>query len=97
MGIETATIETLTASVRVLMIGNRQITMSIFKQLDEVRGPYDLEPFGRIGYRAEYGGTWIVGRSLRERDRGALVRHCTWGTDLRGLDELPLIVLAGLR
>ena len=44
---ETATVETLTAEVRVLMVGSRQVTLSVAKQLDEVQ-PDDIIPFGRI-------------------------------------------------
>ena len=44
---QTATVETLIAEVRVLMVGNRQITMSVAKQLDWVDECY-MEPFGRI-------------------------------------------------
>lgn len=44
---DTATVETLTAEVRVLMVGNRQITRSIARQLDQI--PLrDLTPFGRV-------------------------------------------------
>ena len=50
----TATVQTLTAEVRVLMVGNRQITLSVVKQLDRVRyeeleptGPSPLQPQGR--------------------------------------------------
>lgn len=32
----TAKVETLTAQVRVLMVGNRQITLSVARQLDHV-------------------------------------------------------------
>ena len=35
-GTQTATVETLTAEVRVLMVGSRQITPSVVKQLDRV-------------------------------------------------------------
>ena len=43
----TAHIESLTAQVRVLMVGNRQITLSVAKQLDWV--PLDqLTVFGRV-------------------------------------------------
>lgn len=43
----TATVETLTAQVHVLQVGNRQITLSVAKQLDRRR--YDaIEPMGRI-------------------------------------------------
>lgn len=41
------TVETLTAEVRVLMVGNRQITQSVAKQLDIV-DISDVEPFGRV-------------------------------------------------
>ncbi len=42
-----ATVETLTAEVRVLMLGKRQVTLSVYRQLDVVK-PKDCEPFGRI-------------------------------------------------
>lgn len=43
----TATVETLTAEVRVLMVGNRQITLSVAKQLDRVPLK-DVTPMGRV-------------------------------------------------
>ena len=43
----TATVEVLTAEVRVLMVGSRQITLSVYRQLDYAE-PADLEPFGRV-------------------------------------------------
>ncbi len=43
----TANVETLTAEVRVLMVGNRQVTMSVLRQLDVVRAAAIL-PFGRV-------------------------------------------------
>lgn len=43
----TATVETLTAEVRVLMVGSRQVTLSVAKQLDRVRYE-DIEPLGRV-------------------------------------------------
>jgi len=42
-----ATIETLTAEVRVLMVGNRQITLSVYRQLDMI-GSDAIRPFGRV-------------------------------------------------
>lgn len=36
MSAQTATVEALTAEVRVLMVGNRQITLSVARQLDRV-------------------------------------------------------------
>lgn len=44
---ETATVEVLTAEVRVLMVGSRQVTLSVARQLDDV-SPDEIEPFGRI-------------------------------------------------
>lgn len=43
----TATVEVLTAEVRVLMVGSRQITLSVARQLDYVPVT-SLEPFGRV-------------------------------------------------
>ena len=69
-GKNTATVETLTAEVRVLMVGNRQITMSVAKQLDEV--PFaEIEVFGRVclgGFGPA--GIQLIGRSIKT---GALV------------------------
>ena len=65
---DTATVETLTAEVRVLMVGNRQVTLSVYRQLDVV--PLEeMEPFGRVndGKRA---GIYVVGK---HRGTGALV------------------------
>lgn len=47
-GTLTATVQALTAEVRVMMVGSRQVTMSVYKQLDKVE-PNDLaEIFGRV-------------------------------------------------
>ena len=43
----TATVEVLTAEVRVLMIGSRQITLSVVRQLD-FADPDEIAPFGRV-------------------------------------------------
>ena len=70
----TATVETLTAEVRVLMVGSRQVTLSVYRQLD--RRPSDeVEPFGRVSDRndeAKYGcrSVFVVGCDAS----GALVR-----------------------
>jgi len=42
-----ATVEVLTAEVRVLMVGSRQITLSVVRQLDYA-SPAEIKPFGRI-------------------------------------------------
>ena len=65
---DTATVETLTAEVRVLMVGNRQITLSVCRQLDVVPLE-DMKPFGRIN-DGKRDGTYVVGK---HRDTGALV------------------------
>lgn len=63
----TATVEVLTAEVRVLMVGSRQVTLSVFAQLDSV--PYQqVEPMGRVRYHNE---TWLIGK---HQQTGALVR-----------------------
>jgi hypothetical protein len=46
----TARVDVLTAEVRVLMVGSRQVTMSVFEQLDPVE-PGQIEPFGRVSRR----------------------------------------------
>lgn len=110
---QAATVEVLTAEVRTLVVGNRQVTMSIYKQLDHV--PWrEIEPFGRVnaptlGVGAEVS---VVGRHIPS---GALVACRLAAPDLsqrlQGLSEeaekreetrmawtaLPKIVLAGLR
>jgi len=67
---ETATVEVLTAEVRTLVVGNRQITQSVVKQLDQVLHG-DFEPFGRI--RTGNFEGWVG----RQASTGALVR-CFW-------------------
>ena len=71
----TATVETLTAEVRVLMVGRRQVTMSVFRQLDTVdwKERKTLELFGRVrGTRKdEKRLLYVVGRV---KDTGVLVR-----------------------
>jgi hypothetical protein len=69
-----ARVEVLTAEVRVLMVGSRQVTLSVYGQLDQVQ-PGEIEPFGRVQPRdAEQGYTYVVGASVRVADGGALVR-----------------------
>jgi hypothetical protein len=52
----TATVQTLMAEVRVLVVGKRQITTGIARQLDTVK-PDEIEPFGRVEARAIGGGS----------------------------------------
>lgn len=70
----TATVETLTAEVRVLMVGSRQVTLSVYGQLDEVK-QNEIEPFGRVSPKdADPAWTYVVGRHLETRE---LVRSRT--------------------
>lgn len=76
----TATIETLTASVHILKMGNRQITLGVYRQLDSA--PYkDLEPFGRIRDPQDQGGTAVYAIG-QHKETGTLVRSAldkpTW-------------------
>jgi hypothetical protein len=72
-GQHTATVETLTAEVRVLMVGSRQVTMSVYNQLDWAElTKLDGLPFGRVHPRdAERRTLYLVGR---HQPTGALVR-----------------------
>lgn len=64
-----ATVECLTAEVRVLMVGSRQVTLSVYRQLDRVPLS-ECDPFGRVRDGKDLTGTWIVGR---HRETGELV------------------------
>lgn len=64
MSNETATVEALTAEVRVLMVGNRQITQSVAKQLDRVSLD-GMEMFGRVRIADDL---HIIGRRLDASD-----------------------------
>jgi hypothetical protein len=70
----TARVEVLTAEVRVLMVGSRQVTLSVFGQLDQVQA-HEVDPFGRVAPRqAEDETVYVVGASTRAADKGTLVR-----------------------
>lgn len=64
-----ATVQTLTAEVRTLVVGNRQVTMSVFKQLDTVSDD-QIQPFGRVSPPERYPRLHVVGRHSKS---GALV------------------------
>ena len=72
-GSATATVATLTAEVHVLQVGNRQITMSVYNQLDHAGlGEIEWPPFGRVHPRSVDRHTlYLVGR---HEHTGALVR-----------------------
>jgi hypothetical protein len=81
MATATAQVEVLTAEVRVLMVGSRQVTLSVYRQLDPVH-TFAIDPFGRVSdeksekldwphdpwYRAD---VYVVGV---DQEDGALVR-----------------------
>jgi len=76
----TATVEVLTAEVRVLMVGSRQVTLSVVKQLDEIE-PEEITPFGRITTgrkrdREEVRSVEVIGRA----EDGSLARAAVFGT-----------------
>lgn len=70
MSTNQATVETLTAEVRILTVGNRQITQSVAKQLDQV--PIEqVEPFGRVKLSGnDFLGRYVIGSDTMT---GALV------------------------
>lgn len=93
MSAQTATVEALTAEVRVLMVGNRQVTLSVYRQLDWLRHDR-IVPFGRVndeGKRSRedviYDRHWlcVVGRSASS---GALARaRIEWTQPFRNSKE----------
>ena len=75
MGNEThsATVETLTASVRTLMIDKRMVTMSMAKQLDFIDVAYLDVIFGRVKLDPSRRGVTVVGADAHGRLRVAHV------------------------
>lgn len=63
----TAMVETLTAEVRVVMVGNRQITQSVAKQLDRV-GLDELSIFGRVKVTIDGHDEHVIGRRIGGSD-----------------------------
>jgi hypothetical protein len=72
-GPATATVEVLTAEVRVLMVGSRQVTLSVARQLDEIDG-YEITPFGRIETGRKHGPRETVVEVIGRAEDGALAR-----------------------
>jgi len=72
MSAKEAVVDVLTAEVRALMVGSRQVTLSVYRQLDIV-GHGQCEPFGRVRDNKDPGGVWVVGRDVAT---GVLVRSC---------------------
>jgi hypothetical protein len=69
-----ARVQVLAAEVRTLVVGSRQVTMSVYNQLDCV--PHsEVKPFGRVNPKdADRSEIWVVGR---HKTGGALVRART--------------------
>jgi hypothetical protein len=75
-----ARVQVLTAEVRTLAVGSRQVTLSVYGQLDQA-APDDITPFGRVEPRdALDEWVYVVGRHT---GTGVLVRsslpYTTWG------------------
>lgn len=90
-GTHTATVEALTATVTVMKVGSRQVTMSVFNQLDWVE-PEEITVFGRVCPRTQ-DGYWPMIHVVGADPDGALVRSRSRAT-LDGvttllLDQLP--------
>lgn len=90
-----ATVEVLTAEVRVLQVGRRQVTLSVVRQLDWAN-PADVEPFGRvrtgddlpgrprvIDNRGVGIGRQAVPVEVVGSASGALVRSVSWSMRLK--------------
>ena len=72
--IRTVTVEVLRAEVRVLMVGTRQLTLSVFRQLDFV--PWEeCGLMGRVQDPREKDSGWFFAIGVSRAD-GSLVR--TW-------------------
>jgi hypothetical protein len=93
MGSSSATVEVLTAEVRVLMVGSRQVTLSVYGQLDVV--PLSvMTPFGRVRlrgdtqWRDEYGHLKIrvVGADRDGRLCASWMDDCEYGHGYRYSD-----------
>ena len=67
-----ARVDVLTAEVRTLMVGSRQVTLSVYRQLDCEFDIDKVDLFGRVTDPAEKSGDqWFVGC---HKETGALVR-----------------------
>ena len=102
MSTSTATVEVLTAEVRVLMVGARQVTLSVAKQLDVVP-LWELGIYGRVKISDRGRGRvrpLVIGL---HHSTGALAlaeySDCPINQDPRdrAATDAPLIVLAGLK
>jgi hypothetical protein len=79
-GAKDARVQVFTAEVRTLTVGSRQVTMSVYSQLDHA-APDDITPFGRVEPRNAL-DEWVYVAG-RHHETGVLVRsslpYTTWG------------------
>jgi hypothetical protein len=82
----TARVESVTAQVKTLVVGNRQITLSIAKQLDRVP-ILEMEPWGRVNLTNEIDAVCVIGK---HRETEALVLSCVneWGEEAHTIPNL---------
>ena len=73
-----ARVQLLTAEVRTLVVGARQVTLSCYAQLDECP-PELIEPFGRVRPRqASRWHTYVIGRIYGELVRSSALSSRAW-------------------
>lgn len=87
----TATVEVLSAEVRVLQVGARQVTLSVFRQLDTV-GFDAIIPFGRVRDPRDDGSydsrvMNVIGRDI---ETGSLVRCHLFAPSHERLAKYPV-------
>jgi hypothetical protein len=73
-----ARVQLLTAEVRTLVVGARQVALSVYAQLDECP-PELIEPFGRV--RPKEAGRWhtyVIGRIYGELVRSSVLSRRAW-------------------
>jgi hypothetical protein len=73
-----ARVQLLTAEVRTLVLGARQVALSVYAQLDECP-PELIEPFGRV--RPREAGRWhtyVIGRVYGELVRSSVLSRRAW-------------------
>jgi hypothetical protein len=71
---ESASVEVLSAEVRVLQVGDGQITLSMYRQLDEATFEW-FEPFGRVRENERNPKDGVLQLVGRDTKTGALVRY----------------------
>lgn len=95
MPTDTATVTTLTAEVRVLMVGSRQVTISVYNQLDWAFWP-EIEAMGRINNKERR--LEVIGRRKTDNSLvrcSAISRYVSFAECLKSFRE-PLMVRDGL-